>query len=109
MQDSLAVELATQHLPDLVLLDLHLPDLPGEEVLQRLRADPRTQDLTTVIASADATPGRLRQLRELGADDHLAKPCDVQQFLDVVGRAPSNGGPTRPASRAGVNADLAGF
>jgi signal transduction histidine kinase/ActR/RegA family two-component response regulator len=109
MQGGLAVELATQHLPDLVLLDLHLPDLPGEEVLQRLRADPRTQELTIVIASADATAGRVRQLRELGADDYLAKPYDVQQFLDVVDRALSNGGPTGAATHADADADPAGF
>jgi CheY-like chemotaxis protein len=106
MQGGLAVELATQHLPDLVLLDLHLPDLPGEEVLQRLRADPRTQHLPIVIASADATPGRVRQLRELGADDYLAKPYDVQQFLDVVDRALDNGGPTGSAGRGEVDVEL---
>jgi signal transduction histidine kinase/ActR/RegA family two-component response regulator len=100
MQGGLAVDLATEHLPDLVLLDLHLPDLSGEQVLQRLRADPRTQELTIVIASADATPGRVRQLRDLGADDYIAKPYDVQQFLDVVDRALGHGDASRAAAKA---------
>lgn len=105
MQGSLAVELATEHIPDLVLLDLHLPDLSGQEVLQRLRADPRTQDITIVIASADATPGRIRELRELGADDFIAKPYDVRQFLEVLDRALTAGGVARSALDGDADAD----
>jgi CheY-like chemotaxis protein len=50
-------ELVRQHRPDLILLDLHLPGIDGEEVLRRLRADPRTADLPVVMVSADVTPG----------------------------------------------------
>lgn len=51
----------------LVLLDLHLPDLGGEEVLQRLRDDPATASIPVVIVSADATPGQIRRLLTAGA------------------------------------------
>jgi signal transduction histidine kinase/ActR/RegA family two-component response regulator len=84
MQGSLAVDLAVEHQPDMVLLDLHLPDLPGQQVLQRLKADPRTRHIPVVIASADATPGRQQRLRDLGAHDYLAKPYNIARFLTVI-------------------------
>ena len=87
MQGGLAIELAQEHRPDVIVLDLHLPDLSGREVLHRLRADPRTRDIPIAIASADATPGRVRQLREEGAFDYVTKPLDLQQFLDVIDAA----------------------
>jgi CheY-like chemotaxis protein len=99
LQGQLGVELAREHLPDLVLLDLHLPDLPGDEVLRRLRADPRTAGIPVVIVSADATPGSVERLRQAGADAYLTKPLDVDEFLGVVERflplvpgAPAAGG-----------------
>lgn len=93
MQGSLAVELAVEHQPDMVLLDLHLPDLPGQQVLQRLKADPRTRHIPVVIASADATPGRQQRLRDLGAHDYLAKPYNITQFLTVIDGAVNQDAP----------------
>jgi CheY-like chemotaxis protein len=87
MQGGLAIELAQEHRPDAIVLDLHLPDLSGREVMHRLRADPNTRDIPIVIASADATPGRVRQLRQEGAFDYITKPLDLQRFLDVVDAA----------------------
>jgi CheY-like chemotaxis protein len=91
--------------PHLILLDQHLPDITGTEVLQRLKADPATRDITVVIVSADATPGQMRKMRELGADDYLTKPLDVRRFLQVIdgiveddrsGTATLDGPQTRP-------------
>lgn len=56
MQGELGLVLARQHHPDLILLDLHFPDIPGEEVLRRLRADPATAQVPIVAVSVDATP-----------------------------------------------------
>jgi PAS domain S-box-containing protein len=84
MQGGLGVTLARDHRPDLILLDLNLPDLPGEEVLARLHSDPRTADLPVVVISADATSGQVRRLREAGARDYLTKPIDVKRFFSVV-------------------------
>jgi signal transduction histidine kinase len=81
---SLGVELATEHRPDLVLLDLHLPDIGGDEVLARLRADERTKDIPVVVLSADATDRTQRPLLEAGAQDYLTKPIGVRELLEVV-------------------------
>jgi CheY-like chemotaxis protein len=86
LQGQLGVELAREHLPDLVLLDLHLPDIPGLEVLRRLRADPRTAAIPVVVVSADATAGSLDRLCAAGADAYLTKPLDVDEFLVTVER-----------------------
>lgn len=86
LQGQLGVELAREHRPDVILLDLHLPDIPGAEVLRRLRADGRTAHVPVVIVSADATPSSVERLRVLGADAYLTKPLDVEEFLRVVDR-----------------------
>jgi PAS domain S-box-containing protein len=84
MQGSMGVDLAKQHLPDLILLDLHLPDIPGEEVFTRLKADPGTDAIPVVIVSADASRETLRRLEELGATRFLTKPVNVALFLETV-------------------------
>ena len=81
---SLGIELALEHRPDLVLHDLHLPDLGGAEVLARLRADERTKDLPVVILSADATVRTPEPLLEAGAQAYLTKPIGVRELLEVV-------------------------
>jgi signal transduction histidine kinase/ActR/RegA family two-component response regulator len=81
---SLGLDLAAEHRPDLVLLDLHLPDLGGDEVLAKLRADERTKDIPVVILSADATDRTPGPLLEAGAQAYLTKPIGVRQLLEVV-------------------------
>jgi CheY-like chemotaxis protein len=84
MQGSLALELARQHWPDLILLDVHLPDIDGDEVLRRLRADPATRAIPVVTVSAEATPPKIERFLAAGAEAYLTKPLDVNQFLEVV-------------------------
>jgi signal transduction histidine kinase len=80
----LGLELAAEHRPDLILLDLHLPDIGGEEVLARLRKDERTRDVPVVILSADATERSRDPLLEEGARAYLTKPIGVRDLLEVV-------------------------
>jgi len=80
----LGLDLAREHRPDVILLDLHLPDLPGEEVLKRLRADPRTCAIPVVVLSADAMPGQIERLEAAGARAYLTKPLDVRRLREVV-------------------------
>jgi len=86
VQGQLGLELAREHQPDLVLLDLHLPDIPGEEVLRELRADERTARIPVVVISADATRATIQRLFSAGAAAFLTKPLDVQEFLDTLER-----------------------
>ena len=84
MQGRLCLDLSREHHPDLVLLDLHLPDIGGDEVLRRLRDSPETRQIPVVIVSADATPRQIERLRADGARDYLTKPVDVKKFLALV-------------------------
>ncbi len=91
MQGRLGLELAREHRPDLILLDLHLPDMHGTEVLRQLRADPGTRAVPVVVISADATPGQIERLGAAGAHAYLTKPLDVKRFVEVVGDLLSEG------------------
>jgi CheY-like chemotaxis protein len=84
MRPTLGLDLAREHHPDLILLDLHLPDIPGEEVLQRLRADARTAGIPVVVLSADARPGLIKRLLGAGARRFLTKPLDISELLKVL-------------------------
>ena len=84
MQGSIGLELARQHRPDLILLDLHLPDIQGDEVLRQLRAEPGTAQLPIVMISADATAAQIERLHAAGASGYLTKPIDVRAFLALV-------------------------
>jgi signal transduction histidine kinase/CheY-like chemotaxis protein len=84
MQGGLGLDLAREHHPDLILLDLHLPGMHGEEVLARLRDDPRTATIPVVVLSADATPGRVERILAAGTEAYLTKPLDVDKFLRVI-------------------------
>lgn len=83
-QGQLGIDLARQHRPDLVLLDVHLPDMPGQEVLRRLQSYPETRDTPVVIISADATATQIRRLTEEGAAGYLTKPIDVMAFFELA-------------------------
>ena len=84
MQGQLGIELARRHSPDLILLDLHLPDLAGWEVLTRLQRDEGTREIPVVIISADATSRQLKRLMAAGARAYLTKPLDMSEFFRVI-------------------------
>ena len=85
MQGSIGLELAREHQPDLIILDLHLPDIGGEEVLKHLKASPDTQAIPVIMLTADASNNLSRRLRALGASEFFSKPLDVPRFLQVIG------------------------
>ena len=70
--------------PDLILLDMHLPDVDGLELLHQLRRDPSLAAIPVVVVSADATAGRQAQVLAAGARDYLTKPVALVPFLAVL-------------------------
>ena len=70
--------------PDLILLDLHLPDMTGEDVLQAVWADTATRHLRIAMLTAEATPGRRRHLTASGAVAYLTKPFNVAELLQLL-------------------------
>ena len=90
-----ALEMLKGAKPDLVILDLHLSDLPGEEVLRRIWSDPSTRKIPVAVLSADATSRSQRRLRASGAVAYLTKPFDIAEVLslidEVVGGTQANG------------------
>lgn len=75
---------ARQQVPALVLLDLGLPDRPGIEVLNELRADPLTSQVPVVVLSGDSSPATIDELTRAGARAYLTKPLDIVEFLEIV-------------------------
>ncbi len=84
MQGRLGLDLAREHRPDLILLDLHLPDISGEDVLQGLRQQPELRNTPVIVISADATRGRIERLLSMGVLDYLPKPLDIKRFLQLL-------------------------
>jgi len=75
--------LETEHV-DLALVDLHLPDMDGTEVLRRIRTTPAIADVTVAIVSADAMVDRIEQLRAQGADYYITKPLDLNELYATL-------------------------
>ena len=84
MQGGMGYELARQHHPDLILLDMNLPDMSGAEVMNLLRADSTTDSIPIVVVSADATPKQITRILDAGAQQYLTKPFDVREFLAIL-------------------------
>ena len=73
-----------QRRPSLILLDMHLPDVDGLELLRHLQADPNTAEIPVIVVSADATPERISLALAAGAAHYLTKPVNVPQFLATL-------------------------
>jgi CheY-like chemotaxis protein len=87
------VELALEHGPDLVLMDVQLPDIDGVEALARLRADARTASIPVIAVTAQAMQGDHERFLVAGFDGYVAKPVNVialvgtvQQYCEADGR-----------------------
>ncbi len=78
------LQLARERLPALILLDLHLPDIHGSEVLRLVKDDPNTKGIPVIVISADATTSQIERLLAAGARDYLTKPLDVKKLLSLL-------------------------
>ncbi|MBP6901725.1 MAG: CHASE domain-containing protein [Burkholderiaceae bacterium] len=73
-----------QQRPDLILLDMHLPDIDGLELLRQLQRDPASADIPVMVVSADATRERVQAALAAGARHYLTKPLDLGRFLGLL-------------------------
>jgi two-component system cell cycle response regulator DivK len=79
-----AVDMASEHTPDLVLMDVQLPDLDGVQALHRLRADQRTAGIPVLALTAQAMRGDRERFLAEGFDGYLSKPVDVRELIGTV-------------------------
>jgi CheY-like chemotaxis protein len=84
MLGRLGIELARDHHPHLIFLDLHLPDMTGADVLAALRRDGATRAIPVVVLTADATRAEIDRLKRLGARSYETKPIGMRRLLEVV-------------------------
>lgn len=92
MQGRLGLDLALEHVPDAILLDLHLPDTTGREILLALKAEPKLKDIPVIITSADVHATQSLALVEAGAFRYLTKPFVLEELLRTVDEALARGG-----------------
>ena len=81
-----AVDVAAEQGPDLVLMDIQLPDFDGVEALGRLRADERTAATPVLALTAQAMEGDRERFLAAGFDGYLSKPVDIAEFVATVRR-----------------------
>jgi signal transduction histidine kinase/ActR/RegA family two-component response regulator len=96
------LERAARDMPDIILLDLHLPDLHGDQVLSELKAEPATAGIPVVVLSADASHGVIRRLLANGALAYLTKPIELAELgklLDTFTATQAKDQQARPATR----------
>ena len=79
-----AIALATEYAPDLVLMDVQLPDLDGVEALRRLRKDERTATIPVLALTSQAMQGDRERFLAEGFDGYVAKPVNVRELLGIV-------------------------
>ena len=81
-----ALDLAREHRPDLILMDIQLPEVSGLEVTKWLKDDPDLRSIPVVAVTAFAMKGDEEKIREGGCEAYIAKPISVVQFLETVDR-----------------------
>ncbi|MEO8422379.1 MAG: response regulator [Actinomycetota bacterium] len=87
------IQMVRDHAPDVVLLDLNIPVVPGAEVLETLKADPATAEVLVVVVTATGEEGRLKALSQ-GADGYITKPFSPLALLRTVERVLRGPGPS---------------
>lgn len=80
------LELAREHRPDLILMDIHLPEISGLEVTRRLKAEPDLKSIPVIAVTAFAMKGDEQKIREGGCEDYISKPISVVPFIETVKR-----------------------
>lgn len=80
------LDLAREHKPDMVLMDIQLPEVSGLDVTKWLKADEALKDIPVVAVTAFAMKGDEQKIREGGCEDYISKPISVVRFIEVIER-----------------------
>ena len=83
-QGGIGIERLETYEPDIVLLDLHLSDMNGLEVIEHIRANPKTANIKVIVLSAEVDPKQLQEAMRLGADFIHTKPIDLKELLALL-------------------------
>ncbi len=84
--DGLAgVEMASSSNPDIILMDLSLPEIDGWEATRRIKADPATQNIPVIALTAHAMAGDEQKALDAGCDDYDTKPVNLNRLLEKIG------------------------
>ncbi|MCB1720480.1 MAG: response regulator [Alphaproteobacteria bacterium] len=76
--------LARKHKPDLILMDIQLPEISGLEVTKQLKSDDELKDIPVIAVTAFAMKGDEQKIREGGCEDYISKPISVGNFIEVI-------------------------
>src|SRR5439155_25642025 len=79
-----SITIAAEHLPDVILMDIRLPDMNGTAAAEQIKSDPRTAGMPTVALTSLAMKGDREALLGAGFDGYLEKPISVREFSDQV-------------------------
>ncbi len=82
-----ALDLVRQHRPDLVLMDIQLPNVSGLEIIKSIKADAELKSIPVIALSAFATKWDVETMRELGCEAYLTKPITITSFIETVDAA----------------------
>ena len=81
---SLGLELAAAHRPELILLDINLPEMDGYAVMERLRSNDETRQIPVVAITADAMPADIEHSKDVGFAAHITKPLDINRLMQTL-------------------------
>ncbi|KAB0681847.1 response regulator [Aureimonas leprariae] len=79
-----AVDLARQHRPDLILMDIQLPEISGLDVTRDLKADPELHRIPVIAVTAFAMKGDEERMRQGGCEAYISKPISVTKFIETI-------------------------
>jgi two-component system cell cycle response regulator DivK len=79
-----ALQLAAEKRPDLIVMDIQLPEVSGLDVTRQLKQDPELRHIPIIAVTAFAMKGDEEKIREGGCEDYIAKPISVTKFLETV-------------------------
>src|SRR5262249_25889347 len=80
------IPLTRQHKPDLIVMDIQLPEISGLDVIKWLKSDPALKSIPVIAVTAFAMKGDEEKIRAGGCEEYLSKPITVQEFINAVKR-----------------------